>query len=54
LSANGDEILSWMIEIWMKKNLLTDGFYNTVKLSSQNNLKRMTNNVGFILSVGDR
>ena len=32
LSPTCDEILSWMIEIWMKSNLVSDNDCNTVNL----------------------
>ena len=32
LSATCDEILSWMIEIWMENNLVSDSNCNTVNL----------------------
>ena len=32
LSATRDEILSWMIEMWMKNHLVSDGNCNTVNL----------------------
>jgi hypothetical protein len=28
LSATCDEILSWMVEIWMKNHLVSDSYYN--------------------------
>jgi hypothetical protein len=31
-SATCDEILSWMIEIWMKNHLVSDSNWNTVNL----------------------
>ena len=46
LSTTCDEILSWMIEIWMKNHLINDSNCNTINLLSPNN-------VGFIFSVGD-
>ena len=49
LSATCGEMLSWMIEIWMKNHLViaTLPIYNP-----QKNLQRKTNNVGFTFSVG--
>ena len=32
LSATCDEVLSWMIEIWMKNDLVSDCNHNTVNL----------------------
>ena len=34
LSTTCDEILSWMIENWMKNHLVSDNICNTVKLQS--------------------
>ena len=53
LSATCDEILSWMIEIWMKKHLVSNSNCNTVNLESLKILQGMTNNVGLAFSVGD-
>ena len=40
LSATSDEILLWMIEIWMKHHFLSDSNCNTVNLySPQKNYK---------------
>ena len=53
LLATSDEILSWMIENWMKILLVSDSIRNTVNLlSPKNNLQGMTNNVGLTFSVG--
>ena len=38
LSATCDEIMSWMIEIWMKKHLVCDNNCNTVILYSPKNI----------------
>ena len=32
LSATGDEMLSWMIEMWMKGHLVSDSTCNTANL----------------------
>jgi hypothetical protein len=32
LSPTCDEILSWMVEIWMKNHLVSDNNYNTINL----------------------
>ena len=54
LSATCGEILSWLIEIWMKVHLVSDSSCNSVNLESPHpQLQRMTNNVGFTFSVGD-
>ena len=56
LSATCDEILSWVIEVWMKNHLVSDGNCNTVNLDPPPNfLKKrgMTNNVGLAFIVGD-
>ena len=53
LSTTCDEILSWMIEIWMKNHLVSVKNYNTIYLFSPKKLQRMTNNVGLTFSVGD-
>ena len=50
LSSTCDEILSWMIQIWMKIHLVSDSNCNTVYLKK---LQEMTNHVGVTLSVGD-
>ena len=34
LSSTFDDILSWMIELWMKTHLVSDSNCNTVNLSS--------------------
>jgi hypothetical protein len=47
LSTTFDEILSWIIEIWMKMPLVSDNNGNTVNsIIPQKNLQRMTNDVG--------
>ena len=33
-SATCDEILSWMIEIWMKNHLISESNWNTINLYS--------------------
>ena len=53
LSATCDEILSWIIQIWMKNHLVTDSDCNTVNLQSPQNLQGMTFNVGLTFGVGD-
>ena len=53
LSATCDEILSWMIEIWMKNHLVSDNNCNIVKIKSLKYLQGMANNVGLKSSVGD-
>ena len=53
LSATCDEILSWMIEIWMKIHLVSDSNCNTLNPYSPKILQGMTNNVGLTFSVGD-
>ena len=59
LSATSDEMLSWMIEMWMKNHLVSDSNCNTVNLYPPNfiylfiYLKIMTTNVGLACSVGD-
>ena len=49
LSATCDEILSWMIEIWMTNHLVTatSQIYNL-----SNKLQGVTNDVGLTLGVG--
>jgi hypothetical protein len=53
LSAICNEILSWMIGIWMKIYTVSDISCNIVVLQSSQNLQGMTNNVGLTFSVGD-
>ena len=53
LSSTCDEILSWMIEIWMKTQLVSDSNCNIVNLYSPKKLQGMTNNISFIFNVGD-
>ena len=59
LSATCDEMLSWMINIWMKNYLVRDSNCNTANLHSpppkkkQKTKQGMTNNVGLTFSVGD-
>ena len=52
LSATFDEILSWMIEIWMQNQLIIDSNCNTANLYSKK-LQGMTNNIGLTFSVSD-
>ena len=52
LSTTFDEILSWMIEIWMQNQLIIDSNCNTVNLYSKK-LQGMTNNIGLTFSVSD-
>jgi hypothetical protein len=52
LSVACDEILSWIIEIWMKNHLVNDNNCNTVNLESSKKL-RVTNNVALTFSVSD-
>jgi hypothetical protein len=52
LSTTCDEILSWMINIWMRNHLVSDIDCKTINLLSQK-LQGMTNNVGLTFSVGD-
>jgi lipoprotein signal peptidase len=51
LSTICDEILTWMIEIWMEKQLVSDTNCNNI--IPQFFLQEMTNNVGLTFSVGD-
>ena len=53
LSTTCDEILSWMIAIWMKNHSVSDRNCNTVNLLSPKNWQGMTNIVGLTFSVGD-
>ena len=53
LSTTYDEILLWMIEIWMKIHLVSDNNRNTVNLYPPQKNQGMTNNVGLTFSVGD-
>ena len=46
LLATCDEILPWMIELWMRIDLVRDIDYNTINLRSSRTLQRMTNSVG--------
>ena len=52
LSATCDEILSWMVEIWMKNQSVSDSFiiYNP---PPKKKLQGMTNNYGLTFSVDD-
>jgi len=53
LSITCDEMLSWMIEIWMKNHSVSDSNCNTINLNPLKILQEMTNNVGLAFSVGD-
>jgi hypothetical protein len=53
LSATSDEIWTWMIELWMKIDLVSASNCNTLNLKSPQKLQGMTNNVGLTFSVGD-
>ena len=53
LSTTCDELLVWMIEIWVENHLVSDGNCNCKFIISQTNLQGMTNNVGLTFSVGD-
>ena len=49
-----DEILSWMIEMWMNNPMISDSICNTITLQSpRTNLQGMTNNVGLTFRVGN-
>ena len=52
LSPTCDDMLSWMIEFWIKNHLLSDSKYNTINLQSPKKLQGMTNNAGLTFSVG--
>ena len=53
LSSICYEMLSWMIEIWVKSYLVSDSNCNVINLESPKNLQIMKNNVGLTFSVGD-
>ena len=53
LSTTCDEILSCMIEIWMKNHLVSDSNCNPVNLSSPKKSQGMANSVGLTFNVGD-
>jgi hypothetical protein len=53
LSTTCDEIVSWMLEIWMKKQLVSDNNYNIVNLYPPKFSQRMTKYVGLTFSVSD-
>ena len=59
LSTTCDVILPWMIEFWMKNNLLSDSNCITVDLYSHpkkqyiKKIEGVTNNGGLTCSVGD-
>jgi hypothetical protein len=46
LSTTCDEILSWMIVIWMKNHLVSDSYCNTVNLESPKISQGLINNIG--------
>ena len=48
LSSNYDELLSWMIEIWMKNHIVSNSNWNTL---NQFFFQGMTNYVGLTFSV---
>jgi hypothetical protein len=50
LLATYDEILSWLIEIWMKKYLVSN---SNCKYNPPKKLQGMKNNVRITFSVGD-
>ena len=52
LRATCDELLSWMIENWMKNHLVKDSDCNNVNLQSPETITRTTNNGGLPFSVG--
>ena len=52
LPTTYDEILSWMIDIWMKNHFVSGSNCNTV-YNPPKYLQGMTNNVGLTCSVGD-
>jgi hypothetical protein len=53
VSTTCDEVLSWMIEIWMKNRFVSDSHCNIVFYNAPKKLQGMTNNVGLAFSVGD-
>ena len=54
LSATCDEMMSWMIGIWMKNHLWNDSDCNIINLqSAHKSLQGMINNAGLTFSVGD-
>ena len=53
LSSICYEMLSWMIEIWVKSYLVSDSNCNVINLESPKKLQIMKNNVGLTFSVGD-
>ena len=48
-----DEILSWMIENWMKHHLVCDNNCNIVNYNTRKHLQGIKNNVGSMFIVGD-
>ena len=53
LATTCDEILSCMIEIWMKHHLVSDNNCNIVILKPSKKSQGMANSVGLTFSVGD-
>ena len=53
VSATCDEILSYMIENWMKIPLVSDSYINTVSLQSLQKITGITSHVGTTFSVHD-
>ena len=53
LSATCDEMLSWMVENWIKSHVVRDSNCNTVNPFSPQKLQGMTTNLGLTFSVGD-
>ena len=53
LSATRDEILSWMIEIWMKNHFVSDNNCDILNLLSPKKFTRNDKHVGLTFSVGD-
>ena len=54
LSSTCNEILSWMMEFWIRNHLVSGSNCNTVNLQSfPNFLHGLTNNVRLSFSVGD-
>ena len=53
LSSTCDEILSWMIKLWMKNHLISNNNLQDRKsIIFLKSLQGMTNNIGSTLSVG--
>ena len=54
LSTTWDQILSWMIEIWMENDLVSDSSCNTVNLSSPpKKLQGVTKSVELTFTIGN-